>query len=76
MFNIVIPVVVYWTMDKRKGLYTLASFYLCIGINAIVKLTACIYRPWIRDAGVLPAGDAITTASSLCFTVWHFGRWW
>ena len=57
-FLIMLPVFVYWVIDKKKGLYTLVSYYLCCGVNAMVKLTACVYRPWIKDARVLPAGDA------------------
>ncbi len=49
-YLIMIPVFVYWVVSKRKGLYTLVSYYLCCGFNAIVKLTVCAYRPWIRDA--------------------------
>ena len=70
-YLILIPVFVYWVIDKKKGLYTLVSYYLCCGINAVVKLTACIYRPWIRDARVLPAGDAITTATGYSFPSGH-----
>lgn len=70
-YLIMIPVFVYWVVDKRKGLYTLVSYYLCCGFNAMVKLTACVYRPWIRDARVLPAGDAITTATGYSFPSGH-----
>ena len=28
-FLIVIPVFVYWVVDKKKGLYTLVSYYVC-----------------------------------------------
>ena len=70
-YLIMIPVFVYWAVDKRKGLYTLVSYYLCCGFNAMLKLTACIYRPWIRDARVLPAGDAITTATGYSFPSGH-----
>lgn len=70
-YLIMIPVFVYWAVDKRKGLYTLASYYLCCGVNAVVKLTACIYRPWIRDPRVLPAGDAISTATGYSFPSGH-----
>ena len=70
-YLILIPVFVYWVVDKRKGLYTLVSYYLCRSVNAIVKLTACIYRPWIRDARVMPAGDAITTATGYSFPSGH-----
>ena len=61
-FLVMIPVFVYWTIDKKKGLYTLAADYLCCGFNAVVKLTACVYRPWIGDPRVIPAGDAVRTA--------------
>ncbi len=37
----------------------------------MVKLTACVYRPWIRDARVLPAGDAILTATGYSFPSGH-----
>ena len=70
-YLIMIPVFVYWVVSKRKGLYTLVSYYLCCGFNAIVKLTVCAYRPWIRDARVHPAGDAITTATGYSFPSGH-----
>ncbi|MBR6401538.1 MAG: phosphatase PAP2 family protein [Firmicutes bacterium] len=67
----VIPAFIYWCTDKKAGLYVLFSFYMSIAINAVVKLTACIYRPWIRDARVVPAGDAITTATGYSFPSGH-----
>ena len=70
-YLIMIPVFVYWAVDKKKGLYTLVSYYLCCGVNALVKLTACVYRPWIRDPRVLPAGDAIRTATGYSFPSGH-----
>jgi len=70
-FLIMIPVFVYWVVDKKKGLYTLVSYYLCCGFNAMLKLTACIYRPWIRDPRIRPAGDAITTATGYSFPSGH-----
>ena len=62
-YLIMLPVFLYWAVNKKNGLYTLVSYYLCCGINAVLKLTACVYRPWIRDPRVLPAGDAIRTAT-------------
>lgn len=70
-FLILLPIFIYWVIDKEKGLYTLASYYLCNGFNAVVKLTACIYRPWIRDSRILPAGDAIKTATGYSFPSGH-----
>lgn len=70
-YLIMIPVLIYWMLNKKSGLYTLASYYLACGVNAVVKLTACIYRPWIRDPRVIPAGDAITTATGYSFPSGH-----
>ncbi len=70
-YLIMIPVFVYWVVDKKKGLYTLVSYYLCCGFNAMLKLTVCAYRPWVRDARILPAGDAITTATGYSFPSGH-----
>lgn len=68
---VIIPAIIYWCVDKESGLYTLASFTTTIAINAVVKLTACVYRPWIRDSRVLPAGDAISTATGYSFPSGH-----
>ena len=70
-YLILIPVFVYWFWDKRKGLYTLVSYYFCMLLTPLIKLTACIYRPWIRDARVLPAGDSITSATGYSFPSGH-----
>ena len=70
-YLIMIPVLFYWMLTKRGGLYTLASYYIACGFNAVVKLTVCAYRPWIRDSRVLPAGDAISTATGYSFPSGH-----
>ena len=70
-YLILFPILIYWLMDKKSGLYTLCSFAVCNAINAVVKLTVCAYRPWIRDERILPAGDAITTATGYSFPSGH-----
>ena len=70
-YLILIPVFLYWFWDKRKALYTLVSYYFCMVITPLVKLTVCCYRPWIRDSRILPAGDAITTATGYSFPSGH-----
>jgi membrane-associated phospholipid phosphatase len=70
-YLILLPVLIYWMVDKKSGLYTLCSYAACCGVNAVVKLTVCAYRPWIRDARVLPAGNAITTATGYSFPSGH-----
>lgn len=70
-FTIFIPVFYYWTKSKKGGLYALVSYYFCMFLTPVIKLTACVYRPWIRDARVLPAGDSITTATGYSFPSGH-----
>ena len=70
-FLVIIPAMIYWCVDKESGLYTMASYTATIAINAVVKLTACVYRPWIRDSRILPAGDAISTATGYSFPSGH-----
>lgn len=70
-YLVAVPVFVYWCVSKRKGLYVLASLALSLSVNAVIKLTACIYRPWIKDIRVIPAGDAMTEATGYSFPSGH-----
>ena len=70
-YLIIVPAFIYWCVDKRSGLYTIVSYNASVAFNAVVKLTFCIYRPWIRDSRVMPAGDAITTATGYSFPSGH-----
>ena len=70
-YLIFIPVFYYWNRDKKSGLYTLVSYYFCMVFTPLIKLTACVYRPWIRDSHILPAGDSITTATGYSFPSGH-----
>lgn len=70
-YLILIPIFFYWFQDKRKGLYPLVSYYICMFLTPVIKLSACIYRPWIRDARILPAGDSIRTATGYSFPSGH-----
>lgn len=70
-YLIILPALIYWCVDKRIGLFSIGSYAASVTVNAIIKLSACIYRPWIRDSRVLPAGDAITTATGYSFPSGH-----
>ena len=53
-YLLLLPAFIYWCWDKRRGLLTIASIYLCVALAAFIKLTACVYRPWIRDPRIIP----------------------
>lgn len=70
-YLILLPVYIYWNRDKKAGLYTLTAYYFCMVFTPLIKLTACVYRPWIRESRIVPAGDAITTATGYSFPSGH-----
>ncbi len=68
---VIFPAFIYWCVDKRAGLFTIGGLECSRIVNAAVKLTACVYRPWIRDPRVIPAGNAIVEATGYSFPSGH-----
>ena len=68
---VLIPVFIYWAVNKRNGLFILMAYSISNVLNGIVKLTCCVYRPWIRDSRIIPAGNAIKTAGGYSFPSGH-----
>ena len=70
-FLFLVPVFIYWCIDKRSALLVFFCTMTGSVLNSIVKLTACVYRPWIRDPRIIPAGNAIETATGYSFPSGH-----
>lgn len=70
-FLVLIPAFIYWCTNKRIGLYILSSYALSSVLAVIIKLTACVYRPWIRDSRIVPAGNAVKSATGYSFPSGH-----
>ena len=68
---IIIMTVIYWCVSKDIGIYFLMGWSGNRLVNGMLKVTACAYRPWIRDARVVPYGDSITTATGYSFPSGH-----
>lgn len=62
---------VYWCVDKREGIFLMLTFYYNRVINGFLKITACVYRPWIRDARLLPVPEAMADATGYSFPSGH-----
>ena len=65
------PFVILWCVNKKWGYRALITYWFCDSVNAVIKLTACVYRPWIRDARIEPAGDAKVAATGYSFPSGH-----
>ena len=68
---IVIMAVLYWCVSKELGSYLLMGWAGNRLANGVLKVTACAYRPWIRDSRILPYGNSITTATGYSFPSGH-----
>ena len=68
---IVIMALIYWCVSKEFGAYFLMGWSGNRLVNGMLKVTVCAYRPWIRDARVVPYGDSITTATGYSFPSGH-----
>ena len=67
----VLLAIVYWCISKEYGAYLLVGWGGNRLINGGLKVTACAYRPWIRDSRVIPYGNSITTATGYSFPSGH-----
>ncbi len=68
---LVIIALVYWCVSKKFGTYLLMGWSGNRLVNGFLKVTACAYRPWIRDSRIIPFGDAMTTATGYSFPSGH-----
>ena len=69
--TIVIMAIVYWSVSKELGAYMMMGWSGNRLVNGALKVTVCAYRPWIRDARILPYGNAKTTATGYSFPSGH-----
>ncbi len=68
---IVIMAILYWSISKELGSYLLMGWSGNRLANGVLKVTACAYRPWIRDSRILPYGNSISTATGYSFPSGH-----
>ena len=74
---LVIMAVVYWCIDKDMGAYLMMGWSGNRLVNGMLKVTACVYRPWIQrcpgrsecchdghgDRLLFPSGHSMNAAS-------------
>ncbi len=68
---VVIMALIYWCISKDFGTYLLMGWSGNRLVNGMLKVTVCAYRPWIRDARIVPYGDSMTTATGYSFPSGH-----
>ena len=68
---LVVMALVYWCVSRDLGAYLMMGWSGNRLVNGMLKVTACVYRPWIRDARIVPYGDSMTTATGYSFPSGH-----
>lgn len=61
----------YWSINKTNGRFIFTTMNISNFFTNLFKLTACIYRPWIRSAEVHPVEQAKVTATGYSFPSGH-----
>ncbi len=69
--TLVLFAVLYWCVHKELGTYLMMGWSGNRLLNGLLKVTVCAYRPWIRDARIVPYGDSMTTATGYSFPSGH-----
>lgn len=62
---------IYWCVSKEFGNYLLMGWSGNRVVNGLLKVTVCAYRPWIRDARIIPNSEAKITATGYSFPSGH-----
>ncbi len=61
----------YWCVDSKKGVYLFSLFGMNALVSHLLKLTACVYRPWIYDDRITPVDIAMERAKSYSMPSGH-----
>lgn len=63
--------IIFWVVSKEIGYFSLMNFLIARVMNGIIKVTACIYRPWVLDSRIQPSDSAKANATGYSFPSGH-----
>jgi len=68
---ILIIALLYWCIDKKWGKYIMYTDLLATFVGQFLKITFCVYRPWIRSSEIEPVASAVSGATGYSFPSGH-----
>lgn len=68
---LVIALIVFWCVDKKKGYYVMAVGFLGTMLNQMVKLACRVPRPWVQDPDFTILEQAREAAAGYSFPSGH-----
>lgn len=67
----IVCIIVFYGFDSKLGLFLFQTNAFGRLVNGALKLTACIYRPWIRSSKIKPLPSALPAATGYSFPSGH-----
>ena len=67
----VVPVVLFFCIDKKLGSKVMFVFAGADTVGNVIKLGACVKRPWLRDERLFPSKAVMGTSSGYSFPSAH-----
>ena len=64
-------IAVFWGFDRDFGYWLITNCISSTFFNNVLKLTACVYRPWIRCPELTPPAAALESATGYSFPSAH-----
>lgn len=71
MLGPVLAAIIFWCIDKRTGIWMMLSFGWAQVATNLVKIIACIPRPWLLDGRLHVAEQAAGSATGYSFPSGH-----
>lgn len=68
---LVIALILFWCVDKRKGYYILSVGFIGTILNQFMKLWFRVPRPWVLDSTLQPMEQALEGAGGFSFPSGH-----
>ena len=71
IFFLIIALLVFWCIDKKRGYVLLLVGFVGIIINQLLKLAFRIPRPWVKDPSFTTVGNSQEAATGYSFPSGH-----
>ncbi|MCQ2754787.1 MAG: phosphatase PAP2 family protein [bacterium] len=65
---------IYWCISLIDGVYLFSLFYANVFFTQLIKMLACVYRPWILNDKIKPPAEAIRGAGGYSFPSGHSSK--
>lgn len=69
-----VTLIVYWCFSREVGQRLLFCLNGSDLFNNVLKLSCCVYRPWVRETAIHPVEKALSTATGYSFPSGHSSK--